>query len=475
MSLLRESLISRWRGEGGYGQVLSVGLPLVASMASTTVMHFTDRMFLANYSVEAISAATPAGITSFLFISFFMGVVSYVNVFVAQYVGAGRPDRVGASLWQGIYFSLLASLVLAALYFLAGPLFSASGHPAEVQRLEVLYFRILTLGAGLVVLGVGLSCFYSGQGLTRAVMLVNLTGAAVNIPLDYALINGVWGFPRWGIQGAALATVVAQAAVVLLYVILIFRPLYNRRFQLWRARALDRELFARLMRFGLPGGVQFFLDMFAITFFVFMVGRLGKLELAATNIVLAIDTLAFLPMVGFSVAVSTLVGQAVGAARPCLGVRATQHTLHITMAYMVLVAAVFVAAPDWLLNMFRPQECTPREFTLIKQTGVVLLRFVAVYSIFDALAMTYFGALKGAGDIWFVMWAQALVSAVLVVLPVSLGIAFWDFGLYQAWTCLTAFVASLGLIYGWRFRTGRWREMSVIEKEALPGGGGDRD
>ncbi len=79
-------------------------------MGSITLMHFTDRMFLANYSLDAIAAALPAGIASFTSIAFFMGVANYTNAFVAQYTGARALNRVGAALWQGIYFSLLAAL-----------------------------------------------------------------------------------------------------------------------------------------------------------------------------------------------------------------------------------------------------------------------------------------------------------------------------------------------------------------------------
>ncbi|MEG6550627.1 MATE family efflux transporter, partial [Desulfocurvibacter africanus] len=85
---------SRYYGVGGYREVLTVSLPLVISMASNTLMQFTDRMFLASYSVDAIAAAMPAGMAAFLGIAFFMGTGGYANVFVAQYVGAGRPQRV---------------------------------------------------------------------------------------------------------------------------------------------------------------------------------------------------------------------------------------------------------------------------------------------------------------------------------------------------------------------------------------------
>ena len=108
-------MIERWSKLNGYREVLAISLPLVASMGSFTVMQFTDRVFLANYSVDAIAAALPAGIASFTFISFFMGVANYTNVFVAQYTGARAFNRVGAALWQGIYFSLAAAAFLALM------------------------------------------------------------------------------------------------------------------------------------------------------------------------------------------------------------------------------------------------------------------------------------------------------------------------------------------------------------------------
>ncbi|MBN2122962.1 MAG: MATE family efflux transporter, partial [Deltaproteobacteria bacterium] len=158
-------MMERWRKANGYRQVLAISLPMVASMGSLTLMQFTDRMFLANYSVDAIAAALPAGIASFTFLSFFMGVANYTNTFVAQYTGAGAPDRVGAALWQGIYFSILSALLLASLLPVSGPLFDLIGHSPRIRTLEVVYFDILILGSGLVVLGSTMACFYTGRGL----------------------------------------------------------------------------------------------------------------------------------------------------------------------------------------------------------------------------------------------------------------------------------------------------------------------
>ncbi len=456
-------MLQRWSQPNGYRQVLAVGLPLVVSFGTTSLIHFTDRVFLANYSVDAIAASLPAGIASFLSLCFFMGVVSYVNVFVAQYVGAGAGERVGASLWQGIYFSLGSALFLACLYFIAEPLFSLGGHPGPVQRLEVVYFRILTLGSGLVVLATTLSCFFSGRGLTRPVMLINLAGAGLNIPLDYLLINGVGPFPELGIVGAGLATVASQALMTVLFALAVFRPEHDRVFAVRRAWAFDRGLFGRMMRYGLPGGVQFFMDIFAFTFFVFMVGRLGRAELAATNIVMAINTLSFMPMIGLSIAVSTLVGQAIGAGRPSGGVTAASSTLHITLAYMGLVGLCFVLLPEYLLAPFMDDQASPAARAELLRLGVLLLRFVAVYTLFDALAIIYMGALKGAGDIYFVMWTLGLAAVGILIVPTWLGLEVLGLGLPFLWGCVVLYVAVLGLAFRWRFKRGAWQKMRVIE------------
>jgi len=460
-------MMERWSRKNGYKDVLAISLPLVASMGSLTLMQFTDRMFLANYSADAIAAALPAGIASFTVIAFFMGVANYVNAFIAQYMGACTFNRVGASVWQGIYFSLMASCVLALLYFVSGPLFDLIGHSPHIQRLEVRYFNILTLGAGLVVLASAMACFYTGRGLTRTVMVIHMIGAVVNIPLDYCLINGVGFFPELGIVGAALATVTASATIVGILSVFIFSPANRSKYNTWKGRAFDRELFGRLMHYGLPSGIQFFLEIFGITFFIQMVGRLGDLELAASNIVLSIETLSFLPMVGFHIGTATLVGQAIGRRRPEDGTYATMSALHITMAYMMLVAVAFIVIPEPLLNLFKAHHHTAAQYAEIMNLGVILMRFVAVFCFFDALNLIFSGAIKGAGDTRFIMWTIGALSLGAMITPMYVAVEVFKAGLYVAWTLATFYICALGIAFMMRYRQGKWKAMRVIEFQPI--------
>ena len=447
-----------------YRQVLRVSLPLVISMSSTMIMEFTDRIFLANYSLNAIAAALPAGIAAFLFISLFLGTAQYLNVFVAQYVGSGQSSRVGAAVWQGIYFSILSAALMVALSFVAQPLFAFGGHPPEVQILEIIYFRVLCLGAGIHILGTALSCFFSGRGQTRLVMVITLIGTLFNIPLDYALINGIWIFPEWGIFGAGIATVMSWLLVTLIFAVLVFSKNNDRVFKVSSHRAFEANLFGRLMRYGIPSAIQFSLDIFAFTFFIFMVGRIGKLELAATNVVFSINSLAFMPLMGFSLGTSTLVGQALGRDRTQEAIAAAGATVRIVLAYIALLFVLFLVLPGPLLELFRPQDTASDHFVAIRQMGTILLRFVSAYIFFDALYMVCIGVLKGAGDTRFIMWSIGILSLLVMILPVYIGVQIFGAGLFYAWSCATGFVFSLFVASYWRYRQGRWKHVRVIEQ-----------
>lgn len=460
-------MLKRWNQPNGYRDVLKIGLPLVISMGSASVMQFTDRIFLSHYSLDAIAAALPAGIVNLLFMSFFMGVAGYVNVFIAQYIGSGEMRRVGASLWQGLFFCGFAWLFLASLHFFADGLFGISGHPEEVVRLEKIYFSILTVGAGIHITGICLSCFFSGRGLTKPIMVVGLIGTALNIPLDYIMINGVqFGnitlIPDLGIAGAGLATVLSWLFIAAMYAFMIFTKDNEKRFGVRKENKFDKELFRRLMRYGLPGGAQFCLEIFAITFFIFMVGRLAKNDLAATNIVFSLETLAFFPMLGIHITISVLVGQSVGRGRPEEGAEAAKSGVHIVLAYMLFIGIFFLGIPRELLEMFKPNNMTPEAYASIMETGVVLLRFVMVYLMFDAFSLVFFGAIKGAGDTMFIMYIMACAGVFIMIGPILVVTTCFNGGLYALWTIFTAYIATLGISAYARYRQGKWKGMNVI-------------
>jgi len=405
---------------------------------------------------------------NFSMTSIFMGTAGYLSTFVAQYYGAKRYHRIGPALWQGVYVSLLGGLVIVCAIPFAEPIFSLVGHSPLVQQNEVAYFQILCLGGGAYAASYALSGFFSGRGKTWPVLWVNVATTVVNLVLDYALIFGHWGFPDLGIRGAGIATVVAGVFELLMFLALLGSGSNNDTFHTIKGWRLERDLFVRLLRYGFPSGVQFFLEMAGFTAFVLLVGRLGIASLAATNIAFNINTLAFMPMIGCGIAVSVLVGQYLGGEKPDYAQSVVYSGFHLTLVYMISIAAAYVLVPDVFVAPFA-LRADPGGFSEIYGYSIVLLRFVAVYSIFDTMNIIFCSAIKGAGDTRYVMLITVILSVFVFVVPVYLAVVIFEFGLMVAWVFATAYIILLGFIFYFRFLGGKWKTMRVIERrEEIP-------
>ena len=456
-----------WTRPCGGRDVVSIALPLVVQSAFWSIMWFVDRMFLMWYSPDAMAAALPAGMYHWTMICLPIGIASYVNTFVAQYYGAHRHDRIGLAVKQGIWFGWAMVPIFLLAIPLAPLIFPGSKPTPEIVRLEIIYFQVLALGAGPLVVSHAQSAFYTGRGLTVIVMLVNVAGTCVNAVLDYLLIFGHFGFPELGIAGAGLATALGNWFTVGVFWLLMRRKADRDRYGLGTHR-FDLDLFRRLLRFGVPSGLPLLVEAGAFTLLIKYVSEISLVASAATSLAFNVNAVAFVPIIGLSIAVSTLVGQKLGENRPELAARATWTALVIGLAYTGLFGVLYIGLPDWFL-VAHAAGADPEQFAKIHDTTVILLRFVALYCLFDATQIVFVGALKGAGDTRFIL----LASLVLSILAIAGGRLAqqqyeWNrsgFSLYGWWWVLTGWIFALSVVYLLRFVQGKWQAMRVIEPE----------
>jgi MATE family multidrug resistance protein len=458
----RKAFLGLWNGEGGAREVLVIGYPLILSQMSFTIQTFVNRVFLTWYSPEAVAGAVTGLFSTWTLMGLFIGTAEYLTTFVAQYLGAGRPERIGAAVWQGIYFSLAAGVFVAALSPFAEPYFAISGHPASLRFYEVTYARYLMLGAFPVILMATLSTFFAGRGKTLVVLIVNLVSTAVNVVLDYCWIFGHAGFPRAGVAGAAWATIVCQATGALIFLVLLMRQDNRATYRTLAGWRFEAPLFGRLLRFGLPTGLQYSLEIFAFALFMMIVGRISTTVLAATGIAFSLNMIVFMPMIGLGVGVSSLVGRYLGAEQPELAERSTWSAFWLSLAYMSICGAFYVLAPRLLLGPFA-MGADPVGLAPVIDVAVVLVRFVAVYSIFDMMNVIFAAGLKGAGDTTYPLALTIVLSWVAMLGPAYLACVVLGGGVYTAWTPASAYVILLGLLMLRRFKSGRWKALRVIE------------
>lgn len=462
-----DSLRTRWKGDGGYREVLTIAFPLILSSGSITIQHFIDRMFLAWHSSEAIASAMPAGMVSFTIMALFFGTTTYVNTFVAQYHGAKRYQRIGPAVWQGLYFSILAALAILPLYFLAPQIFALAGHAPTVQRMETDYFQILVFSGFAVTASSAMASFFSGRGKTKTVMWVMFASTTVNIILDYGLIFGNLSLPAMGIRGAALATVISQYVRVFIYAVLLMKVEYRRQYLTLAGWKPEAELLKRLFRYGFPNGLHYFLELIGFTLLIMFVGRLGTAPLAATNITFNINHLAFLPMMGVGTAVSVLVGKRLGECRPEVAEKTAWSAFHLGAGFMACIVITYIFIPNVFLFPYAA-NANALEFAPIARIATNLMKFAAVYMLFDMMNILFAAAIKGAGDTRFVMGVSLTLSWLLMVIPSYIALTVFNRGIYTLWTFSTSYIIMLGIAFLLRFSGGKWKSMRVIEGPCHP-------
>lgn len=350
--LLKRSSLKPSPSPGGIRETVRVSAPIIVTMASFTLMQFADRIFLAHHGSVSLRAAFPAGILALTLTMFFQALAGYSGTFVAQYHGAGRKTDCGRATAQGLWLGLLTWPLGLALIPVGFWLLTAAGHPADVLVAEKIYLGILMVGCGFWSMGNAASGFFSGRGDTRTPMMAHIVSNVVNVVLDYALIFGHWGFPAWGIAGAAVATVVSSALGLAILLALYFRKKFRDEYATGTGLRLDWRLMAPLLRYGVPSSINSLQDIGAFTFFVVLLGRLPASDMAASNIAFSINNVAFMPLLGMGMAATILVGQYQGARKPATAERAGYTALKIAWTYMGAVALSFLFFPRPYFSLF---------------------------------------------------------------------------------------------------------------------------
>jgi MATE family multidrug resistance protein len=309
------------------------------------------------------------------------------------------------------------------------------------------------------------SGFFSGRGESRTILWINGAGMVVNAVLDYLLIFGNHGFPALGVAGAGWATTIGAWVSAFVGLGLLFRRRFRAQYGMLRGWRPDGELFARLMRYGLPSGLPWVLDMIAYSAFVLMAGWFSDAAMAATSFTITINNLAFIPMIGMGQAVSILVGRRLGGDRPDLAERSTLSGFKLAFAYMTTIGLLYILTPSLFIERFRGDD--PAAFAAVAATVRTLLWFVALYCVFDSVNLIFSFALRGAGDTLYVTCVSLVLSWPMMVIPTWLA---WKFGwsFYWTWAFASAYIAAQSVCFVVRFRRGRWKTMRVIEAAPAP-------
>ena len=446
--------------EASYSLILTIALPLIITNSSQSLMQFTDRMFLSWHSPEALAACVPAGLLSFTIISFFMGSCGYTAVFVANYFGQKKYARLSVALWQGVLLGVISWLAIILLTPLGRFFIMNTNHAPEIKVQELTYFTILALFGGLAVVNNALASFFTGQGKTAITMVANIGGNIINVLLSYIMIFGKFGFPEMGIAGAAYSTVISSACVMCFFLYLLFRPKLNKKFRLGKLFGFNKDALLRLIRFGVPNGFGMFMDVISFTIFVLFVGNIDSISLAASNIIMTLQTLEFLPLMGLTIAGQILMAQYRGANKTEIGVKALYNVFKLSLIYEAGLFFCFFTFPETILGAFIGTQMAQTQ--AIYASAIMLLPFLFIFTLGDTVYLAFGDGLRGAGDTKFQMKLM-IICATFLMLGSYFIVEIFHGGLVDLWTWMCIYGVGTGILMMLRFFSGKWREIDITK------------
>lgn len=460
-------------------ELLTIAAPTVATMTSYTLMQFVDKLIVSRIGPEPIyvGAQGTGGIAAFVPIAVGMGLITVINTYVSQNLGAGKPERGAAYAWNGLYLALMWALLLApygyALPWILGELpgFLTEKQDPELVRLATTYGRILIFGAGLTLCTRALSQFFYGMHRPMIVMVAGIVSNVINLALTYGLVFGVWGLPKMGIAGSAVGTVIATGIELMIPLCVFLGPGFNAKYQTRRAWRPSWRHLKDLFRIGWPGGAMFGNEMICWTYFmVFLVGMFGPLHSTAGWIAHQWMTLSFMPAVGLSVAVTATVGKAMGMRRPDLATQRMYTGLKVALAYMGTCGLIFLVFREQLVSLFIEGDTSAEDRATLIRLGSGMLIATACFQLCDAVAMIVSGALRGAGDtVWpgvvtvFLSWSIIVGGGHLVV---ALAPHLESIG---PWIAAATYIMVLCCVFYLRFLSGRWKKIELVKDRGVGG------
>lgn len=445
----------------GMGEVVRLAVPSVLNTVSFTIMQFVDGWMVSRVSAEALSAQFIGGITAFTPICFFIGLVGCVSTFASQNLGAGRKDRAALFGWQGLWVAWAAAAVLALLVPAAPTLLGLYGHAADVTVMETQYFQILVGGAVFNLSARALGSWFIGIHRPKMTLLAGVTGNLVNLVGNYLFIYGMYGFPKLGLVGAGIGTVLGSAAEAAVLLTAFLAGPTAAEYAVRLQRRVSREALVELLRIGSPAGGMFLADVLVWAIFMGrIIGGFGTEALAAAAILNRYWHLCFMPAIGVSNAVSAIVGRRCGAGRQDLAWRRAHAGLALVMTYMVTCGTVIWFGREFFVGLFN-ETGGP----VVQSIATSAVFFILLCQAFDALNVTFIGALRGAGD---TLWP----GVVQVILAYGLGLGGSalvahlkpEWGSLGPWGMASAYIMLLGLAMWGRFLSGGWRRIKLVEE-----------
>ena len=391
----------------------SFAIPLLIGNIAQQLYNTVDSIIVGKYEGDAALAAVGAAAPILnLMLLLFMGISTGAGIMVAQYFGARRKEELTKAVGTSLTLTLIASVIIMIIGpIITPPLMKLLGTPADVYDMAVDYLTILCLG----IVGTGyyniVSGVLRGMGDSVTPLLFLIVACLLNIVLDIVFV-AVFDMAA---AGVALATIIAQAvsAILCIWKLLKMRDTMTLNRQ---ALKLDREMTRDTIRLGLPSGLTQMIFSLASIVVQSLTNSFGTSVIACSVVVMRVDGFAMMPNFTFGMAMTTFVGQNVGARRMDRVKEGVRSGLMAGLAIAVVLVGAILLFGEGLMRMFTSTE-------EVVNLGMHMMRILAVGYIAMGVTQSLSGVMRGAGDTMTSMWIS-IITTVIIRTPLAYLLAY---------------------------------------------------
>lgn len=438
-------------------KAISVAWPAIAESFFVTLAGMIDTMMVSAMGSYAVAAVGLTNQPKFIGLTLFFGVNIAVSALIARRKGEQRRENANEIMLTGMLLTAALCVAISLLFVVFAPqIMTAAGSNADTHEAAVEYFRIIMGGTFFNVLTMIINAAQRGSGNTRLSMVTNLTSSVVNVFFNYLLIGGNLGFPKLGIRGAAIATVLGTVVSAAMAVYSLFRPnSYIRIPDMIRNRIrATKESLKSIWNLAYNSSMENIAMRVGFVATALLAARLGTDEFAAHNIGMNILGLGFSFADGMQVAAVALTGEALGAGRKQEAREYGSICQRIGFLISIGLAVLLLVGGRWFYSLYFSEAH-------ILDMGVLITRYTMVIVLLQISQIIYTGCLRAAGDVRYTLVVALISVTVIRTVMTLLLVAVFNLGLHGIWLGVLSDQLSRFLLMRRRFRQGKWVDLRI--------------
>lgn len=436
-------------------QVIALAWPTVVEQLLVTLFGMVDMMMVGTVGPMAIAAVGLTNQPMFLALAAFQALNVGTTALVARFVGAGDIKEANATIRQSLLVVVsLGGIATALVYIFAEPMVRFMGAEEEALAYATTYLKVIGLGLLPQTVGMSVTAVLRGAGDTKTPMRFNIIANIFNVVGNYLLIGGHFGFPTWGVFGAAFATTLSRVIGCALALHVIFNGRSLLHISL-RDKFVPRwDLIKRFVRVGFPSMLEQLLMRFGNIVFTKTVSGLGMVTYAAHQIGMNIQSLSFTPGHGFGMAATSLVGRSLGEKRPDNAEKYGWETRKAGQYVAVTMSLIFFFGGPYIASLYTDDPA-------VIATTAMVLKVSAFIQPFQSSQFILAGALRGAGDTRWPLISTFIGVAGIRALLAVLFVNVFNLGVIGAWYALLIDQGARSLVVYWRYNSKHWQKAKV--------------